>query len=70
MANLEGMVGPQTKEGRSAPRLELGTHTSRTAWHLHALRSRMVPKSNIQSHIDQMQFLCLYNSPWPWRLGS
>lgn len=30
----KGLVGPQAKEGRRAPRRGLGTHTSRTPWHL------------------------------------
>lgn len=47
------MVGREGKEGRSAPRLDLALTSPEHLGNSSALHLRMVPLSNIQSHVHQ-----------------
>lgn len=49
----KGMVGREGKEGRSAPRLDLALTSPEHLGNSRALHSRMVPQSNIQSHVHR-----------------
>ena len=49
----KGMVGREGKEGRSAPRLDPALTSPEHLGNSRALHSRMVPQSNIQSHVHQ-----------------
>lgn len=67
------MVGPQGKEGRSAPKLDEAHAPPEHFDNSRALHSRKVPKSNIQSHVHQDAVSPSPQQPMalaPWKLKA